>query len=132
MDICYYNVVVPPKRSSNNSDNYIYVHMNGALADKEVIQLSTSKLHALALTSDSKVYSWGNNNCGQLGDGTTQFSNLPIAVDTSGILKDKNIVQIYAGRNHSLAVDSDDNIYAWGRGGIGNGKIFNSLLPKCV
>lgn len=132
MDISYYNTIIPPKRSGNTYDNYIYIHMNGILADKEVIQLSTSKSHALALTSDGKVYSWGNNNCGQLGDGTTQFSIVPIAVDMSGVLADKVITEIYAGRNHSIAVDEGGKVYAWGRGGIGSGKILDSLVPQCV
>ena len=34
----------------------------------------------LAVTDDGLLYTWGYNNCGQLGTGNTTNSNVPVQV----------------------------------------------------
>jgi Regulator of chromosome condensation (RCC1) repeat len=43
-----------------------------ALVGTDAIQVSANDDHGLALGSGGKVYAWGNNFTGQLGDGTTR------------------------------------------------------------
>ena len=53
-------------------------------------------------------------------------------MDTSGVLAGKTITQISAGFSHSLALDSEGQIYAWGsnhRGLLGNGDTTDSNTP---
>lgn len=46
----------------------------------EVSQVSIGALHACALLKDSRVYCWGDNSFGQLGDGTTQTASSAVLV----------------------------------------------------
>lgn len=42
-----------------------------ALQGKKVIAIATGSLHCVACTDTGEVYTWGDNDEGQLGDGTT-------------------------------------------------------------
>jgi alpha-tubulin suppressor-like RCC1 family protein len=44
------------------------------------VAISAGAGHSLALGSDGKVYAWGNNQYGELGDGTTSDRHIPEAV----------------------------------------------------
>src|SRR5438132_638747 len=57
---------------------------------------------------------WGYNERGQLGDGTTQGSDLPVAV--SGL---SGVVAVSGGGSHSLALLGDGTVRAWGSNGSG-------------
>ena len=69
--------------------------------------------HVLMLGSDGNVYAWGNNSCGQLGAYVDEdYISTPILV--SG-LHGKNIVSIAAGKQFSLALSGDGNVYTFGK-----------------
>ena len=94
--------------------------------DFTYVQVSAGYRHSLALGSDGNAYSWGNNQFGQLGDGTTSTSQTtPVRVRTPDrntypdLPKDFTYVQVSAGNDFSLAVGSDGNVYAWGYNGYG-------------
>ena len=96
----------------------------------DVIQVDGGESHSLALRSDGCVFAWGDNQFGQLGDGTTTDRNAPTKVQ--GI---DNISFISAGNNHSLAVNSYGTVFAWGRnneGQLGNGTTDDSDVPVQV
>lgn len=89
--------------------------------------------HALAATVDGKVFAWGFNIAGQLGDGTTTNRSLPVQI--TGILAGKKIIAVAAEERHSLALDSDGVVYAWGKGDsgqLGNGSVTDQHLPVQV
>lgn len=111
------------------------VQASGALAGKTVIGVASGYFHRLALCSDGTVAAWGSNDSGQLGDGTTTTSSIPIAVSTSGALAGKAVVGIAAGEEHSLALCSDGTLTAWGDnfdGQLGNNGSVDSPLPVIV
>ena len=115
----------------------VVVDASGVLAGKTVTAISTGTLHSLALTSNGRVYAWGSNLEGRLGDGTatTHTHRVPIAVDTSGVLAGKTITAISAGYAHSLALSSDGRVYAWGsnyNGRLGTGTAPSSKVPVGV
>jgi alpha-tubulin suppressor-like RCC1 family protein len=73
---------------------------------------------------------WGENGSGQLGNGTTTKSDLPVAV--SGL---SGVSAIAAGGAHSLAVLSNGTVMAWGSGGsgqLGDGEKGQSDVPVPV
>ena len=113
----------------------VQVDASGALAGKTVVAIAAGSAHSLALTSDGRVFAWGDNFHGKLGDGGTQMRLTPVAVDTSGALAGKSVVAIGAGQNHSLALTADGLVFAWGygfQGQLGNGSTDNQPLPVAV
>jgi hypothetical protein len=95
-----------------------------------VIAISAGDDHNLALLENGSVMAWGVNNDGQLGDNSTEESDVPVAVQgLSGVRA------ISAGGFHSLALLSDGTVMAWGDNGngqLGNGTTKNSLVPTEV
>ena len=86
--------------------------------------------HSLALTTDGKVWAWGTNTFGQLGNGSNTDSSVPVAVTNMA-----SAVAIAAGDGHSLALTSDGKVWAWGTnalGILGNGTNIYSNVPVLV
>ena len=106
----------------------------GVLAGKTVTRIDTRGLHSCALTSDGVVVCWGYNGYGQLGDGTTSSSSVPVAV-TGGVLTGKTVTRIAIGAWHSCALTSDGVVVCWGYnydGQLGDGTTTNSSVPVAV
>jgi alpha-tubulin suppressor-like RCC1 family protein len=72
--------------------------------------------HTLVIGSDHRLYAWGDNGAGELGDGTTKVRTLPKVIT---LAKGVSPVQVAAGGSHSLAIGSDHRLYAWGDNGAG-------------
>lgn len=75
-------------------------------------------------------FAWGNNEFGQLGDGTNTDSNVPVFV--SGL---NDSITITGGIFHSLSVLSEGSVRAWGAnysGQLGDGTLIDSNLPEAV
>ena len=123
--------------NGNNTDSNVPVAVttSGVLAGKTITAVAAGRYHSIALASDGKVYSWGSNAFGQLGNGTNIDSAEPIAVTTSGVLAGKTITAIAAGIYFSIALASDGTVYTWGdnfAGQLGNGTDQKSLVPVKV
>ena len=85
-------------------------------------RISAGYTYSLAIGSDGNIYSWGNNSVGQLGNGTQDNSFTPRKVSLPTWFP--KFTQVSAGNSHSLALDSDGNLYSWGVnyfGQLGNG-----------
>lgn len=87
-----------------------------------VAKMVGGQAHTVALMCNGDVLAWGENGQGQLGSGSTASSAIPTAVVTQCPLPPRpllgcpltNIVDIAAGFDHSLAVDSAGNVWFWG------------------
>ncbi|MFZ2322492.1 MAG: T9SS type A sorting domain-containing protein [Ignavibacteriaceae bacterium] len=117
--------------TTTDSNVPVAVSTDGFLSGKTITQVAAGAIHSIALASDGTVYTWGNNGLGELGNGTTTSSNVPVAVITSGVLSGKTITQVAAG-NSSIALASDGTVYTWGwnsLGQLGNGTNTDSNVP---
>ncbi len=97
-----------------------------------VISIAAGEKHSMALLSDGRVYAWGENFDGQLGNGSPLLSRTPVRVNGSWTGR---IVNIGAGRKHSLALDEAGNVWAWGandRMQLGDGTVAPRSLPVQV
>ena len=74
-------------------------------------QLSSGRMHNLALTTAGIAYAWGNSYYGQLGQGNLSPRSSPVTV-VGGITNWNNLT---AGRDHSLGIRSTGILYSWGR-----------------
>ncbi|WP_425605035.1 InlB B-repeat-containing protein [Bombiscardovia apis] len=95
-------------------------------------QISTGWNHTLGLGSNGRIYAWGKNDSGQLGDGSTNNHVVPMVVNTPAGVKYRQVV---AGPNTSFALGSDNHWYAWGAntsGQLGNGTTTNQLTPVAI
>jgi alpha-tubulin suppressor-like RCC1 family protein len=92
--------------------------------------VSAGSSHSCAVLSSGAVQCWGNNDTGQLGNGSTTTSTIPVNV--SGISK---ATSVSAGYVHSCAVLSSGAVQCWGNndsGQLGNGTTANSTIPVTV
>ncbi|MFP2934870.1 RCC1 domain-containing protein, partial [Pyxidicoccus sp. 3LG] len=70
---------------------------------------------SLALATDGRLWAWGQNTSGQLGTGTTGAS-VATPVQVPGL---PTLRAIAAGVNHTLALDADGRVWAWGFNNMG-------------
>ncbi len=89
-------------------------------------------LYSLAIGSNGDLYAWGDNNVGQLGDGTGVEKNSPEMIT---LAPDVTPTALAAGYEHSLAIGSDGNLYGWGdnfEGDLGDNSGVAHLSPVLI
>jgi uncharacterized repeat protein (TIGR02543 family) len=102
---------------------------------ESMAHISAGSYHSLAVTTQGRVYAWGWNGYGQLGDGTTTSRNTPTLINVPNLQSGETIAQVTAGSVHSLAVTTQGRVYAWGYnvyGQLGNGTINSRTIPKLL
>lgn len=62
----------------------------------------------------NKVFTWGRNNHGQLGSGTTKKESLPLDITEKFDKNPKKAEIVCSGRTHSSLIFSDGEIWTWG------------------
>jgi alpha-tubulin suppressor-like RCC1 family protein len=85
--------------------------------------------HGLAVTSSGAVFAWGWNIVGQLGNGSTNGSDVPVRVRMP---RGTKVTGVSAGFAHTLAVTSTGGVLAWGKNynsDLGNGNMTDSDVP---
>ncbi len=94
--------------------------------------VSAGTAHTLAIGSDGKLYAWGFNGDGSLGDGTTTQHDSPEAITLVAGVKP---TAVSAGTDSSVAIGSDGNLYAWGDntfGELGDGTTSSHNSPEVI
>eukprot|EP00435_Cladocopium_sp_Y103_P030880 s599_g7.t1 len=89
-----------------------------ALSHVQVSDIAAGTQHSLAVTSFGNLFTWGENQNGQLGDGTT------IPRDTPGLLGEVLGAVCAAAQQASAAIAKDGQIFAWGFAG--------QVLPRAM
>ncbi|WGD38144.1 hypothetical protein [Lysinibacter sp. HNR] len=111
--------------TSTSRHNLTPVDMSGALANERVTQLSTRRDQSMVITESGKLFGWGLNSDGRLGDGSTTLRRSPVAVDMSGALAGERVTQVSMGQSNTLALTESGKLFAWGdstTGSNGNGR----------
>lgn len=82
-----------------------------ATAPLSFSRITVGQEHTCALTFADRVYCWGHNNAGQLGNGNTGVTSRNHPTPAGGTLR---FVQVSAGMDHTCAVTSANKAYCWG------------------
>ena len=96
-----------------------------------VIGISAGRTHTCAVTISGAAKCWGDNQSGQLGNGSNIDSNRPVAV--RGL--NNGVASISAGSDHTCAVLIAGGVKCWGAGGygrLGDGSNASSNVPLNV
>ncbi len=92
----------------------------GLNSGEEIIDAAAGGYHALLWTSTGRVFAWGNNAAGQLGDGTTDHRLSPVEITSSLQLAPGEAVEtVVSGAYHNLLLTTDKRLLAWGYNGDG-------------
>lgn len=101
----------------------------------DVVRLEAGFGHTCAVTASGALKCWGDNESGQLGDGTTTQRNAPVTV--SGLAS--GALSVSAGTNHTCALstrsDGGTRAQCWGSnwyGQLGDGTTTQRLTPVTV
>jgi alpha-tubulin suppressor-like RCC1 family protein len=99
-----------------------------------VVQAAAGSVHSLALTSTGQLYAFGYNSSGQLGTTpSTEPGPAPTPVTLLGATG--QIISVAAGLNHSLALTSTGELYAFGEnqyGQLGNTENEKTTNPNAT
>ena len=100
---------------------------------KKIFNTGSYRASMYALDESGKVYAWGENELGQLGDGTKEDKHIPVCISDNSILKGKNIEEIIVDGTLKCvyAIDSDGKVYIWGKNFYGNLNNGNTK-PICI
>ena len=93
-------------------------------------QVSAGSSHTCGVTSDNRLYCWGANNNGRVGDGTKTDRLVPVPI--GGALRFR---QVSPGFFSTCAVTTDYRAYCWGEndtGQLGDGTLSSHLTPVPV
>ncbi|WP_405007748.1 hypothetical protein OHV13_30040 [Kitasatospora purpeofusca] len=94
--------------------------------------------HSVVVRLDGTVQAWGENDLGQLGDGTTTEQLVPVHVCDTGAIAPcgallSGVTSVAAGDKHTVALRSDGGVRVWGGAGrLGNGTGDGSTTPVAV
>ena len=73
--------------------------------------MSAGEEHVLALDTQGKLWTWGKNGCGQLGNGTYERASSLVAVK-----EELCFSKILAYNNSCYAIDVEGWLWMWGNG----------------
>ncbi len=82
-----------------------------------VVAVAAGYVHSVALTRSGRVFAWGGNPFGQVGQNGATVVPQPIVVP--GLPTGDPVVVIAAGAAHTLALTRSGRLYAWGAQGAG-------------
>jgi alpha-tubulin suppressor-like RCC1 family protein len=90
-----------------------------------------SSEYTLAIDNHGMIWAWGYNASGQLGDAQTINRSTPVSVLGSK----KTFCSVEAGDSHSLAIDYNERVWAWGYdnlGQLGDNIFVNNKTPTSI
>ncbi len=114
---------------TNDSDTPVRVRLP---AGTKVKSITAGADDALAISTRGRLYAWGANADGEIGNGTTTDADTPVRVSLPAGTRTKIVS---AGGRHTLALSTAGQLYAWGyngKGEFGNGTTASSVTPVAV
>jgi alpha-tubulin suppressor-like RCC1 family protein len=95
--------------------------------DEKVTSINSPYDHAVALTESGKIFSWGPNDEGQIGNGTTEAVFTPKQITAAARYE-----QVASGADFTAALDAQGRLWTWGanaEGQLGDGTTNAHTVP---
>jgi alpha-tubulin suppressor-like RCC1 family protein len=122
------------------------VQVSGLSSGSSITAITVGQNFSFALKSDGSVLAWGNNNNGQLGDGTATSKSTPVPVVCrqqdaagsafcSGARYLQGVTALAAGNGSSFGLLADGSMLSWGSnafGQLGDGTTAPRRVPANV
>ncbi|MDR1529056.1 MAG: hypothetical protein LBS40_01335 [Burkholderiales bacterium] len=89
------------------------------LEGSAVVVISAGMGHTVALDDQGRLWAWGLNNYGQLGDGTFTYRSRPVLVDLASLEGSAVVAVSTGGSYHTVALDDQGRLWAWGENDYG-------------
>lgn len=108
--------------------------VSSGIGTETIVEIAAGAQHAIALTSDGIIWTWGSNKHGQLGNGATG-GILTLPAPIRGAVTGIKFSSVRAGSRHSLALTRSGEIYSWGANGqgqLGQGDTQDRNVPLAV
>ena len=124
-----YYIVVTAENTAGESGPSNEVRITPA-APAPVRAVAAGGTHTVVLKSNGMVWTWGKNEKGELGEGTTTRRLSPVQVN--GLT---GVSAVAAGLNHTLALGGDGTVWSWGENRfaqVGDGTTSDALYPVQV
>jgi alpha-tubulin suppressor-like RCC1 family protein len=114
-----------PRKTSIDTTAY-YSSASVTSTGGRYINMMATSTDGTVLLDKTSVWTLGNNNVGQLGDGTTVNKSSPTVIISA------NATYIVAGAAHSSTIKTDGSLWVWGKndvGQLGDGTTINKSSP---
>ena len=82
--------------------------------DETYVQVSAGYAHTMAIDKNGSLWAWGNNELGQLGDGTNEDKTEPTKIKAG-----TKFAQVATGNGYTMAIANDGSLWAWGHNDYG-------------
>jgi uncharacterized repeat protein (TIGR02543 family) len=117
-----YSIVWPTKLSLNLNENEL------------VDEIYLSNTFNGFLTTDGRLFMFGENTWGQLGDGTIENSQLPKLIDVT-LAENEFLTKLSLGADYSVALTNQANVITWGsrfNDQIGPNRLSDNIIPTKI
>ena len=110
--------------NGSTTDSAVPVHVELPAGVRQVFQGGSGPKNgqSVAILANGSVWAWGENDRGQLGNGTRVSSDVPLRVE---VPKGVTFVRVSSGGYASYAIDRSGQLWAWGdnkSGQLGTGR----------
>jgi alpha-tubulin suppressor-like RCC1 family protein len=96
-----------------------------------IMLISAGQYHTTELDNNSKIWSWGYNNYGQLGDNSVTSRRTPVSI----LGNKKNFYKNSTGESHTVAIDYTGQVWSWGSnsyGRLGDNTVIARSTPVSI
>jgi uncharacterized repeat protein (TIGR02543 family) len=105
-------------------------------SDETIVSLKLNSSNSGFFTSKNRVFMWGSNSSGQVGDGTTVNKFQPVEITHAFNLQDgENIIFLGISSGNSLVLTSLGRVFTWGSnfaGQLGDGTNIGKTTPRDI
>ena len=124
----YYYCIVSNACSNATSAVSGGITIKTTFSESCIQAVSAGLYSSIVMKTDGSLWAWGDNNWGQLGDGTqSNTRNSPVKIGTA-----TNWKTVLIGAEHTIAIKTDGTLWAWGKnyqGLLGDGTTTNRNSP---